>query len=84
MATAILIDGAFFLDRYNVVIRSAGHPSPPEVAKNLFRWALAHLEDKDHGRRELYRILALRQKWGQVVDLNPFQHIESSLASGSC
>ncbi len=56
MPTAILIDGAFFLARYTAVLPGVGQHSAAQVAKNLFTWALTHLEDKDHGKRDLYRI----------------------------
>jgi uncharacterized LabA/DUF88 family protein len=50
--TAILIDGDFFIRRY----RSLRGPQPAqEVAKELHRMCLKHLEQSD-GKRELYRI----------------------------
>ncbi|MCC6391791.1 MAG: NYN domain-containing protein [Bryobacterales bacterium] len=56
MPTAILVDGGYFLKRYRALIRDANSRDPRQVAKNLFAWALLHLEDKDAGKRELYRI----------------------------
>lgn len=56
MPTAILVDGGFFVKRYRKVSNSAIHYDPKAVAKDLFTWCLMHLDDKDAGRRELYRI----------------------------
>ncbi|AXE35365.1 NYN domain-containing protein [Chromobacterium phragmitis] len=55
MATAILVDGAFFLKRYRG--GCGHHVLASEVARDLHNWALAHLRDRDGiHRRELYRI----------------------------
>jgi len=56
MPTAVLIDGAYFLKRYRALVKAPEEHSPQAVARNLFRWALSHLEDKDYGPRGLYRI----------------------------
>lgn len=55
MATAILIDGAYFLKRYRDIYPNWRDHTPQQVAKTLFTWALKHLEDKEN-KRDLYRI----------------------------
>ena len=55
MATAILIDGAFFLHRYRSLVSDAATHTPEDVADTLVRWSLAHLNQQDE-RRDLYRI----------------------------
>lgn len=53
MKTAILIDGSFFLRRYNKLFHN-GTPQPPEqVAKDLYTYAYKHL---DNPQEQLYRI----------------------------
>jgi uncharacterized LabA/DUF88 family protein len=58
MSTAILVDGGFFLKRYQLVFGS--YPSHPaqaaQVAKDLFDSCIKHLYDKDGYKRSLYRI----------------------------
>lgn len=54
MPTAILVDGAYFLKRYAFV--RGEQKDAKQTAKDLFTWSIAHLEDKDYGRRDLYRI----------------------------
>ena len=56
MPTAILVDGGYFLKRYRAVMPGTRNRDPQRVAKDLFTWALLHLDDKDCGRRDLYRI----------------------------
>jgi hypothetical protein len=56
MPTAILVDGAYFVKRYRAIVPSAQGHDAANAARCLFRWSLQHLEDKDHGRRQLYRI----------------------------
>ena len=53
MSTAILIDGSYFLRRY---FRIKHERDPKVVVRDLFSWSLGHLDDRDNGRRELYRI----------------------------
>ncbi|MBM3785216.1 MAG: NYN domain-containing protein [Acidobacteria bacterium] len=54
MATAIMVDGGFFLRRYRFL---KGHTyDARQVAKDLFTWSLKHLEGKNNELRELYRI----------------------------
>jgi hypothetical protein len=49
MPTAILVDGAYFVKRYRAIVPSAQGYDASHAAKCLFRWALAHLDDKDFG-----------------------------------
>ena len=56
MPTAILVDGGYFVKRYRRISHSANHYDPRVVAKDLFGWCLMHLDDKDLGKRRLYRI----------------------------
>lgn len=56
MATAILVDGGFFIKRYRKVSTTESHYDPKLVARDLFTWSLMHLEGRDGGRRDLYRI----------------------------
>lgn len=56
MATAILVDGGFFIKRYRKVSNKAHHYDPKAVARDMFTWCLKHLDGRDAGRRELYRI----------------------------
>jgi uncharacterized LabA/DUF88 family protein len=56
MPTAILIDGSFFLRRYRAVVSDPAAFTPEQVARNLFTWAIRHLEADERDRRELYRI----------------------------
>lgn len=56
MKVAILIDGSFFLKRYNRVVENGKDHSPEKVASNLIKFAHDHLK-KDEG--ELFRILIL-------------------------
>lgn len=54
MATAVMVDGGFFLRRYRFL---KGHTyDSRQVAKDLFTWSLKHLEGKNNELRELYRI----------------------------
>jgi uncharacterized LabA/DUF88 family protein len=48
---AVLVDGAFFLKRYNACFRGGRSHGPAEVASNLYTMVLAHVENE-----ELYRI----------------------------
>jgi hypothetical protein len=48
---AILIDGGFFLKRYNTLVNPARGHTPEQVAKNLYSPALRHV-----GNNFLYRI----------------------------
>lgn len=55
MATAILVDGAFFIKRFrNLEPHNAYNAT--RAAECIFRWALAHLSSRNSPRRELYRI----------------------------
>ncbi len=56
MPTAILVDGSYFIKRYRKVSQPTNHYDPKIVVRDLFTWCLKHLEDRDAGRRELYRI----------------------------
>ncbi len=57
MPTAILVDGSYFIKRYRRLIGLPHlHYDAKTVARDLFTWCLKHLDDKDLGRRELYRI----------------------------
>lgn len=56
MPTAILVDGSYFIKRYRKVASPANHYDPKNVVRDLFTWCLKHLDDKDMGRREPYRI----------------------------
>jgi len=53
MATAILIDGGFFLKRYSHLL---GNNTPEKVAKDLFWMCCKHLEQEKGTVRKLYRI----------------------------
>lgn len=52
MPTAILVDGDFFLKRYQ---RIYGREKPEQVAQTLHKLCLEHLKQKE-GNRKLYRI----------------------------
>ncbi|WP_236234545.1 NYN domain-containing protein [Pseudomonas tohonis] len=55
MATAILVDGAFFIKRFrNFEPHNAYNAT--RAAECIFRWALAHLSSRNSPRRDLYRI----------------------------
>lgn len=56
MATAILVDGGFFLKRYRALIQNGRNHSPEQVSKFLFEMALKHLQNKGKYNHELYRI----------------------------
>lgn len=56
MATAILVDGGYFIKRYRKVAPPETHYNPKLVAHDVFTWSLKHLENKDGTRRDLYRI----------------------------
>lgn len=56
MPTAILVDGGYFLHRYRLLPGRRDGVSAEQVSRELFTWALAHLDDRDAGRRQLYRI----------------------------
>ena len=51
MRTAILVDGSFFLKRYNVLY-SPPYNDPVKVAKDFYTMSLGHVEGKS-----LYRIM---------------------------
>ncbi len=53
MATAIVVDGAFFLKRY---YKLRGKKSPKEAAKELFWMCCEHLSQEKGSKRQLYRI----------------------------
>ncbi|MFB6306699.1 MAG: NYN domain-containing protein [Flavobacteriales bacterium] len=55
VTTAILIDGSFFHKRYQRVYENAETHTPAEIADELFRMCLSHLNDK-HEQRRLYCI----------------------------
>jgi len=44
------------MKRYRAISPAANHYDPKSVARDLFTWCLRHLDDKDVGRREIYRI----------------------------
>lgn len=52
ISTAILIDGAFCLNRYRRVFRNGKNHNPETVVENIYRMSMRHLED-DY----LYRII---------------------------
>lgn len=52
ISTAILIDGAFFLNRYRRVFRNGKNHKPEVIVENFYRMAMRHLEG-DY----LYRII---------------------------
>lgn len=56
MATAVLVDGGFFLKRYRALVGNGQNRSPAEVSKFLFEMALKHLTNKKGENRDLYRI----------------------------
>jgi len=56
MPTAVLVDGAYFIKRYRAVSNPSSHYDPRVVATDLFKWGLKHLDDRDTGQRQLYRI----------------------------
>lgn len=59
MNIAILIDGAFFLNRYRCIYRDGSINNPGIVADRLHTIAFKHLDEKHSGRpviNELYRI----------------------------
>jgi len=62
VATALLIDGDFFLKRYRQL---RGRLNPERVAKDLHGMCLAHLDQRD-ARRYLYRISS-RLTWHKVL-----------------
>ena len=55
MATAILVDGGFFLKRFHACYPTRDYRDAGQVARTVFELALSHLEDKDHlgGKRDL-------------------------------
>ncbi len=57
MATAILVDGGFFIKRYRAIYRDPEDRRPEQVARNMHQMLIKHLCDRN-GRqlRELYRI----------------------------
>lgn len=55
MATAILIDGGYFVKRFRK-IEPANYFNAERAAECAFRWACAHLSSKTAPRRDLYRI----------------------------
>ena len=56
MATAILVDGGFFLRRFPLVYRDVDHSDPAIVAKTMFAKALQHLRPINGEQRSLHRI----------------------------
>lgn len=56
IATAILVDGAFFLARYRKVWGDRDATDARTVAKTVFGMALEHLKALDRPREALYRI----------------------------
>lgn len=54
MPTAVLIDGGFFVKRFRR-IEPHNHYNADRAAQQAFRWALAHLSERDK-KRDLYRI----------------------------
>lgn len=56
-ATAILIDGGYFIKRYRVLYPSYSEQTPARVAKLLHEWCRNHLQQKNEEKsRELFRI----------------------------
>ncbi|WP_211266707.1 hypothetical protein [Halotalea alkalilenta] len=59
MATAILVDGGYFIKRFRRIEPDNAYDGK-RAAECLFRWSVSHLSekrrDKSHPRRELYRI----------------------------
>jgi len=51
-----LIDGGFMIRRFRSCYPKRDHTDPLVVAKTAFELALSHLEEKNHSRRDLYRI----------------------------
>ncbi len=56
MATAILVDGGFFLRRIPFVYPAIPRADAAVVARTMFSMALEHLKSKDEDRRKLHRI----------------------------
>jgi uncharacterized LabA/DUF88 family protein len=56
MPTAILVDGGYFVKRYRALMPPSRWYDASTVVRDLFRWALLHLDDRDYGQRQLYRI----------------------------
>ncbi|MFW9610072.1 MAG: NYN domain-containing protein [Aquaspirillum sp.] len=81
MATAILIDGAFFLHRYRALMTESTQHNPEDVASMMMRWALSHLNQNDE-RRDLYRIFyydcpPLDKKVTLPISNTPFDFAET-------
>ncbi|MCI5209324.1 MAG: NYN domain-containing protein [Candidatus Electrothrix sp. ATG2] len=55
MSTAILIDGGFFLKRYQKVFINGSNHTPKEKAENMYRMAMRHLRQRQSSC-QLYRI----------------------------
>lgn len=83
VSTAILIDGSFFLKRYQKCWAGAKSHSSKEIADNLYKYALKHLKkDEDY----LYRILyydcyPLEKKAHNPISKNPIDFSVSSQAT---
>lgn len=52
ISTAILVDGAFFLNRYRRVFRNGSNHNPQQIITNMYQMAMKHLEGG-----YLYRII---------------------------
>ena len=67
VSVAILIDGGFFLKRYNQLYKDGKQHSPRDVANNLHSLCHAHLKEQDY----LYRIFYYDSLPLQVKVKNP-------------
>jgi len=56
MATAILVDGGFFLKRFRHVYPHLNHDDPAVVARAMHDMSLAHLSRRGQPVRDLYRV----------------------------
>lgn len=56
MATAVLVDGGYFLKRYRALVENGQNHNPDQVSKYLFEMALKHLGNRKGDKHKLYRI----------------------------
>lgn len=82
MRTAFLVDGGFYLRRFQ---RLRGNHTPRHVARALFRACLQHLRNEKRRRRQLYRIFyydcpPLTKKAHNPVSGAPINFAETPMA----
>ena len=86
MRVAVLVDAAFFLQRYRSIVTGGKAHTGTVVAETLHKWACDHLRDDGAGRRpdrvaDLYRIFVYDCAPFEGKLVNPVSGVEQDFAN---